>query len=152
MQGAAIWSTHFFLSFGFSVASSLLFSEKVIAETRSTEAMGVRAEYSDRQAQFCLENPHLRIIRNGQIAFDADLKPEGACRQDPEVFVIEDLDGDREPEVLIDFYSGGAHCCSSSLIFRYNPAQAQYTATEHFWGHGHGARQREDLDGDGQLR
>ena len=38
------------------------------------------------------------------------------------------LDHDGEPEILIDYYTGGAHCCVYTLIHRYNPDRQTYEA------------------------
>src|SRR5207244_3839241 len=45
---------------------------------------------------------------------------------------VRDLDGDAEPEVVLDLYSGGAHCCYSTDIYRYNGSG--YSLGEHAWG------------------
>lgn len=56
-----------------------------------------------------------------------------------------DLDGDDEPEVLADFFTGGAHCCWYSFV--YHARGAHYGSTKHDWG---GANYRfRDLNGDG---
>jgi hypothetical protein len=31
---------------------------------------------------------------------------------------VRDLDGDGEPEVLVDFYWGGVHCCFYTDVYR----------------------------------
>ena len=58
-----------------------------------------------------------------------------------------DLDGDKEPEILADFFSGGAHCCSYSLVFRYDPRKQQYISTIHNWRDT--GYQLKDFDADG---
>jgi hypothetical protein len=138
----------FWFSF-FACAAVVSVAPDAIAVTRSTELGTVQAEYSDQPGQGCIEEPRLKITRAGQVAFDAVLSGEGLCRQDEDVFAIQDLDGDGEPEVIVDFYSGGAHCCSSSFIFRYDPQAEQYTSIQHLWGEGQGATRRQDLDNDG---
>ena len=45
---------------------------------------------------------------------------------------VRDLDGDSEPEVLLDLYSGGAHCCFSSAIYRFSGVS--YERHTHSWG------------------
>lgn len=134
---------------GVTAAGISLITQPVTAATRSAELGTVRAEYTDETGEACLENPKLKITRAEQVAFDQVLTGEELCRQDADVFAVQDLDGDEEPEVILDFSSGGAHCCSSSLIFRYDPRSETYTSIQHLWGEGYGARRREDLDGDG---
>ncbi len=59
---------------------------------------------------------------------------------------VRDLDADGEPEVWVDTYTGGAHCCLDSRFFRWLPSLGTYTSTEHGWrdiGY-----QRRRLDGD----
>ncbi len=130
-------------------AAAIVMAPQATAATRSVEFGTVKAEYSDQPGQACVEAPRLKITREGQVAFDAVLSGEGLCRQDEDVFAIQDLDGDGEPEVIVDFSSGGAHCCASSLIFQYDPQAEQYTSIQHLWGEGQGATRRQDLDGDG---
>jgi hypothetical protein len=47
---------------------------------------------------------------------------------------LRDLDGDGEPEILLDFWFGGAHCCYWTRIYRWDPHSNTYTNTAHFWG------------------
>jgi hypothetical protein len=153
MTFSATFSTTFIANFWVGLviaAAAIVTAPQATAATRSVEFGTVQAEYSDQPGQGCIEEPRLKITRAGQVAFDAVLTGEGLCRQDEDVFAIEDLDGDGEPEVIVDFYSGGAHCCSSSLIFRYDPQSEQYTSMQHLWGEGQGATRRPDLDGDGR--
>jgi hypothetical protein len=47
---------------------------------------------------------------------------------------IRDLDGDRGLDVIADFYTGGAHCCSVSLIYGYRAATNSFGRKIHTWG------------------
>ncbi len=58
-----------------------------------------------------------------------------------------DLDGDKEPEVIADFFTGGAHCCTYSHIYRYDSKAQQYKKIRHEWGNG--GYIIKDLDKDG---
>jgi hypothetical protein len=49
---------------------------------------------------------------------------------------IQDLDDDRQPEIIVDFYTGGSHCCYYSLIYHRTVASASYQPTQHNWGNG----------------
>src|SRR5262249_2375862 len=61
-------------------------------------------------------------------------------------FSIRDLDGDSEPEVMLQLDSGGAHCCSWTRVYRY--AGGRYSPVAHFWGNASSAPTLEDVDGD----
>ena len=39
---------------------------------------------------------------------------------------IRDINRDGEPEVLLDLYTGGAHCCSLLMIYEFDPADERY--------------------------
>ncbi len=47
---------------------------------------------------------------------------------------LADLTGDGDPEVIVDLYTGGAHCCSISAIYGWDPATSSYRRTIGFWG------------------
>lgn len=59
---------------------------------------------------------------------------------------VRDLDGDREPEVLVGLYTGGAHCCFVAAFYRYDSSGPLYARGEHDFGDA-GFTIR-DLDGD----
>ena len=78
----------------------------------------------------------LRIYEDGALAFKRDLT--SCCRgydparlgRKPSV-AVRDLDGGR-PEVLIDFYTGGAYCCWLTVVFR--PRGDTYAKSAKNWG------------------
>ncbi len=47
---------------------------------------------------------------------------------------VVDLAGSGEPEVFVDLYTGGAHCCSITRFFTYDAASDRYRASQHDWG------------------
>ena len=47
---------------------------------------------------------------------------------------IADLAGDGDPEVIVDLYTGGAHCCSISVIYGWDPATSSYRRLVKPWG------------------
>ena len=100
--------------------------------------------YSYDAAAFRFTRQRLTITRDGVNellgASCASLRPAASTRSRPatslhkrSVFVT-DVDGDGEPEVVLDLYWGGAHCCWYSQIYRYVPATKHYTALVHVWG------------------
>jgi len=104
----------------------------------------VRATITWRNARFFeAKDVRLRIARAGVAALDT--RSVGLDR--PQTIKARDLDADGEPEVLVDFYTGGAHCCFFSQIYRF--AGSTYVSARHLWGDlGYVLR---DLDGDGTL-
>lgn len=63
---------------------------------------------------------------------------------------VRDLDGDREPEVLLNLHWGGAHCCTWSRVYRWNRQAKRYTSTLQMWGN-IPYRRLVDLDGDRRV-
>jgi hypothetical protein len=47
---------------------------------------------------------------------------------------LADLAGDGDPEIIVDFFTGGAHCCSISAIYGWDPATSAYRRVIKFWG------------------
>jgi len=85
----------------------------------------------------------VKIERSGQVvvdeALDKSLGPAGE-----QAVQVRDLDGDGRPEVIVDGYSGGAHCCVTTYLWRPDAPRAS-----HEWGNT-GYRLR-DVDGNGTL-
>lgn len=85
-------------------------------------------------------NIRLVIRRGGAVVYDAPVARYPGTRYDVwparagsgTSLRFRDLDGDGEPELLLDLYWGGAHCCYWTDVFRY--ANGAYTPTPHFWG------------------
>ena len=110
----------------------------------------VFAAFDAERGDFCLEEPQLQIVRQGETLIDGPLPEQimdelGFCH--PSALTVTQLDRNDEPEVVLDVYSGGAHCCFSSLIYSYQDNLATYATLEHFWGNG--GYQLTDVDEDG---
>jgi hypothetical protein len=133
------------------------------AETVKTAEQGkVRAELTYEKAQTegfpQFKNVRLKISRSGQPLlnqmppineYDRPIVDILESSEQPSGFVVQDLDGDREPEVVVDFYTGGAHCCTYSLIYRFVPSQNRYESLQHPWGNV--GYRLVDLDRDGRT-
>jgi hypothetical protein len=102
---------------------SLVEAELTFHRTSAYRYIGVRMlirrdgmSYLDRTpgrlCQLCVPQP---------FGVGAGIKP---------VHVIQ-LDSDSEPEVVFDLFSGGAHCCIYSYIYRYDPARELYVGLRH---------------------
>ncbi|PMB19915.1 hypothetical protein CEN47_22610, partial [Fischerella thermalis CCMEE 5319] len=102
----------------------------VQAEVITGQSGNVRAEISYEQPQeYQYKNVQIKIVRAGKTVLEQKLpqdseydRPIGALldKNDQNKLPVLDLDGDKEPEVVADFFTGGAHCCTYSLIYRYD--------------------------------
>lgn len=108
----------------------------------------VTATVTFRKASFSFaKNVRLTIARGGAVLLaerllDAEGNPDASL---PTGANVADLDGDGEPEVLVDQFSGGAHCCEYTRIYRFDGSG--YASTVVDWGnYGYAL---EDLDRDG---
>jgi hypothetical protein len=131
------------LGFGFVTPGEIANSQQeTVVESG---AIQVEVSYYEGDS-FCAENPQVVIRRSGEVALQEAL-PDSACR----IFNmdVQDLDGDQESEILINFYSGGAHCCTFSNIYRYQSDSNDYISITQSWGNP--SFQLEDLDGDGLM-
>jgi hypothetical protein len=99
--------------------------------------------YAWDPAKFRFSRQHLAIAREGVSRFAAFLRrpPEHGVNAQPAGFFqhkrsvsISDLDGDGEPEVVLDLYWGGAHCCWYTQLYRYDAAGQRYLPLVHVWG------------------
>jgi hypothetical protein len=124
----------------------------------ATAASGaVHATLTWKAAEFGVSDPRLVVVHAGTTVFDgspvasSDSCREGGCTYAPSgkrdgPLQVRDLNGDGEPEVLVDAYSGGAHCCALTEILRFTGAA--YATLEAFWGNT--GYDLSDLDGDGR--
>ena len=99
--------------------------------------------YAYDAARFRFSKQRLTIRREGAIRFAARLRrpPQGGLDAQPAGYFshrrsvsISDLDADGEPEVILDLYWGGAHCCWYTQIYRYVSDLARYRTNVHVWG------------------
>jgi subtilisin-like proprotein convertase family protein len=111
-----------------------------VVQTQRAGARGTTAALSYRESHDVYRGLRLRISRRGATLFDAPPRRVHpcACPNDGPVgggaVRVRDLDRDGEPEVLVDFYSGGAHCCFYTDVYRYVARSRTYRPTVGFWG------------------
>jgi hypothetical protein len=126
-----------------------------VTETASSGAVKAVFTYTKR-SDFRYTGLHLTITRSGVKALDAATPP--SCTNPDCGFwpanigktasvSIADLDGDREPEVIVQLYSGGAHCCIFGEIYSYSPSSGGYANFEQNFGSA--GYKLKDLNGDG---
>jgi subtilisin-like proprotein convertase family protein len=102
------------------------------------EAGAVRAELTYSEYDGNVTQAGLAISRDGApIVRDSIAEACQSCFAlvlSDRALKVRDLDADGEPEVVLDLYTGGAHCCTYSWIYRYLPAEGRYVRTRHDWG------------------
>jgi hypothetical protein len=60
------------------------------------------------------------ILRSGRTVYSLAVPNRLVPLRGKGDVLVRDLDNDAEPEVLFTLYSGGAHCCQTDLIFRWD--------------------------------
>ncbi|HEY7574210.1 MAG TPA: hypothetical protein VIB08_03555 [Thermoanaerobaculia bacterium] len=133
----------------------LLLQTPVPAPTPITVELDmVRARLScryERGGGFFCRPARLEIFREEAPVFeDTFAGVPGYLGRSPDrgPLAAEDLDGNGEPEVLLDLYSGGAHCCSSTRIY-FRSGNGRYAMLSHDWGNA--GYRLEDFDRDRKL-
>ncbi|HEY3191089.1 MAG TPA: hypothetical protein VGJ70_26585 [Solirubrobacteraceae bacterium] len=118
----------------------------------------VRATLSWKAADLGVSDPRLVIARSGATAFSGSpfgsrsACAQGGCsllpsgrRSSP--LQVRDLDGDGDPEVLVDAFTGGAHCCATTVVLRRDAASGTYAPRELEWGNAGYELRDPDRDG-----
>ena len=139
-------------------AALLLAAPSAFATTETASSGNVTAKFSyTKKNDFQYTDLRLQIARGGAVVFDRLTPPSctdpdcgfqpGGFGQTPSLSIA-DLDGDGEPEVIVQIYSGGAHCCTLAEVYSYSPATGTYVNAEQNFGSG--AYKQRDLNGDGR--
>lgn len=112
-----------------TAAAALLLAGSASARTKTAQLGAVRTTVTWTPVPFMQgKNVRVQITRSGQKVLDRKLLGGSAPLQ----IRIRDLDGNGEAEVLLDMYTGGAHCCEFTNIYRYTGST--YTSLRHMWG------------------
>lgn len=122
--------------------AGLIAAPSALATTQTAHGGNVSATFS-----FQGKVPHFRalrltIARGGSAVYDQPVVSKFCgkqCWPGPEVsrrFAVQvvDLEHTGEPDVLLDLFSGGAHCCTVLEIFAFDSATNSYVKTERVFG------------------
>lgn len=155
-------STNKYVAKRSSGAENLRVSKKLSTE-RVVEQKNIRARLSYDEDIFVEGEARLKIERAGRVVSDEALKLEGGggegendTDEEEQIAgidgpVINDFDGDGEPEIFFNVQSRGAYCCAYSLIYHYDAARQTYRKLSHFWVNYRDTPNIVDLDRDGTL-
>ena len=140
---------------------SVVLVPPAFGKTDTVTRGNVTAMLSYEQSGIGFRDVRVRVVRDGvQVVNErgpgfrpcrsgCDFWPAFARVNRSSVF-LRNLDSDPEPEVLGEFYTGGANCCLASRIYDFDPARAAYGRIDREWrtsAH-RGAR---DIDRDGSA-
>src|SRR4051812_48739338 len=121
-------------------------------ETKTSGQVSVVLTYKTGRSPFDVTKTQIKITRAGVTLLDAAVaEPCRDCGVAPSGYMlgksiqIADIDGDGEPEVLLDLYTGGMHCCTNTWIYRYTGSA--YASPARLGGEG--GSPLKDLNGDG---
>jgi hypothetical protein len=128
---------------------------RAATQTASSGTVAATLSYTLDREGLGARDVRLTVTRAGVLAYEAPMDPRPCrhadCRPvstepDSSSIAARDLDGDGEPEVITDVYTGGAHCCVVSRILRWDGLR--YVRIDHDWGDpGYSI---DDVDGDGR--
>lgn len=115
-----------------NVRAQLVYDKKIADDEKSADNLTVEVSRANR------------VVFRGDLSLDED----NSIMSIEAVEVI-DLDKDREPEIVIQILSGGAYCCSHSIIYRYVAARRTYSRKQFDWSNYRNLAQLKDVSGDG---
>ena len=131
------------VALGIVIAPTAAAAPRPHVERARAGLVEVTFSYAYDAAKFGFSRQRLVIRRAGVTRFAAALRrpPSPGGRAQPANYFdhrrsvsVRDLDRDGAPEVVLDLYWGGAHCCWYTQIYRYVSAAGTYRPLVHVWG------------------
>jgi hypothetical protein len=123
-------------------AICLIAAPTALATTQTAHGGAVTATFTFKGKVPNFHGLHLTISRAETVVYDQPVVAKFCgklCWPGPVVgrrsaVQVVDLEGTGEPDVVLDLYSGGAHCCTVVQIFSFDPAANTYVKTEREFG------------------
>jgi hypothetical protein len=116
-------------------------SAKVTQQVSQSGGVKATLSFDCKRDQFECKDFFLTINRQGtdlvahrRIVAATDTSTVPADQPPRKSVLAVDLDRNGEPEVVVDLFTGGAHCCSYSLIYGYSAATGGYVRLRQVWG------------------
>jgi virginiamycin B lyase len=151
---SAVW--HFTPPKGDAARATACHPPTVTREAGSTRATLVYRRLDRFNHADWFTDARVSISRGGRELFSEVVPPNPHGRPDYGVFgsagsfAIRDLDGDGEPEAMLELNWNGTHCCDWSRIYSYDGSRDGYVPLIHMWGNSSAAPRLRDLDADGR--
>jgi hypothetical protein len=139
IRGALVCGLLALLCVGGAAAAPVPVTERATAGHLTIELSYLFDEATDDFEQRYTQ-VHVRVSRAAAVLLDADIQricpgcsawPASGGDPASSSVTARDLDGDGEPEAMLDLHTGGAHCCLYTTFFRY--VNGQYVRRVHNW-------------------
>jgi hypothetical protein len=128
-----------------------------VTETATSGTVTAKLSYERKGTDY--SKFHVTIERDGKKVLDRAVATgckDKLCGVVPanrtagtDSIAVRDVNGDREPDVIVDLFTGGAHCCEVSTVYSFVEGSGTYSVKRHDWADA-GYRLR-DLGKDGQF-
>ncbi|HWF26476.1 MAG TPA: hypothetical protein VG275_13555 [Solirubrobacteraceae bacterium] len=134
------------LTVTFAVAAVLAAAPAaVLARTETATSGSVAATFSfTAGAQNTYATKTLMISRSGQVVYDQPVASSYCGPPAQQQYCapgfghssvhVANLEPGPEPDVVLDLYTGGAHCCSIEQVFSFDPGTGTYVLSQHDFG------------------
>ena len=142
---------------GFGPQAATAQARRVVetADSGSTRAELSYDETKDRYGSLQFDNVRVLVTRAGSVLVDDAVPrrcgvycgPANRYREADSIH-LRDLNRDSEPDVIVDLYTGGAHCCFLALVYGFNSKTGSYERGTKLLNEPYRVR---DLDHDGLL-
>jgi hypothetical protein len=125
-----------------ALALALAAAPAALATTQTAHAGNVTATFTFQGKVPQFHNLHLTISRGGAIVYDEPVVAKFCgklCWPGPGVsrrssVQVVDVEATGDPDVVLDLYSGGVHCCTVVQVFSFDPGTTTYVKTERVFG------------------
>jgi hypothetical protein len=124
------------------LAAFALLAPAALATTQTATGGAVTATFTYTGQFPSYSGLHLTIAQSGSVLYDQPVSskacgtycgPGATGAKASSVHVI-DLDDIGQPNVVLDLYTGGAHCCWVEQVFTFDPGTMTYAKTERNFG------------------
>ncbi len=120
----------------------LIAAPAALATTQTSSSGSVSATFTFQGKVPKFHGLHLTISRGGTVVYSQPVVAKFCgklCWPGPGIsrrssVQVVDLEGTGDPDVVLDLYSGGAHCCTVIQIFSFNAVSGTYAKTERVFG------------------
>jgi hypothetical protein len=139
------------------LAASAALAPAALATTQTATKGAVAATFTFQGTFPSFSGLRLTIAQSGSVLYDqpvsatgcgSDCAPGGVGTKASSLHVI-DLDHTGQPNVVLDLFTGGAHCCSIEQVFTFDPGTNTYVKAERNFGDP--GERTEDLRHDGHF-